>query len=191
MGGCYTMLFHPSVRTADETTGTEQTFSVNHTERCTDCHTGTVHGSLSGMQGRGMRSLGGLYDYDPFRGYDNYGYYDPWFMGSSSYSPYFYDSYYSYRNIPWWLYYVPTDDSGGGESSGESAPALKEKPVRRGGAGGEDLRGYSPPPAASKPASGGAEKPSASPPPSQGQGGSSSGNDDQGKEKPARRGEIK
>jgi hypothetical protein len=28
MGGCYTMLFHTSVRTADETTGTEQAFSL-------------------------------------------------------------------------------------------------------------------------------------------------------------------
>ena len=116
INGCYTMLMHPAVARVDESTGLENTADVNHGERCTDCHTGNVHSSPSGLGGQVGRA-NGWNDYDPYWGNDYNGYYDPWFMGSSMYSPYFYDNYYRYNTIPWWLYY--STPAPNGEPSGK------------------------------------------------------------------------
>ncbi len=187
--GCYTMLYHPSVARIDDSTGEEQPVAVDRSERCTDCHTGTMHGSMQ----RGAMSSAGTsedwYDYDPFHRNDSYGYYDPFFYGTPLRSPYFYDNYYNYRNYPWWIsnrdydeggyYGGDSGGSGGGSGSGTSA---REKPSRR---GGDDTRGYTPLPSTPR-SSTNTEKPSSSAPSS---GGSSS--DDDSKEKPARRGGVK
>jgi hypothetical protein len=181
INGCYTMLLHPPVEKMDEITGLNNTAEVNHGERCTDCHTGNIHGSPAGIGDAGRS--GGYNDYDPYWGNDYNGYYDPWFMGSSRYSPYFYDSYYQYNTVPWWQYYsISSRDRG---SEGHAAP--REKPVRRGGNITNERRGNTPPSMGSIPGSSGAEKPS---PQSPKQDGSSDENDSE-KQKPVRRGGIK
>jgi hypothetical protein len=182
MNGCYTMLVHPGVRTTDNITGAEKTAEVTHAERCTDCHTGDVHGDRSMMRGHRSGVYEGYNDYDPFWGYG--GYYDP-FLSSGVSSSYFFDNYYSYRNLPWWVY-PPAPDEGGNQSAGQQdAPAAKEKPARRGSLSSGDSRGYSPMPTATRGSGAGAEKPSST----TSSGGS--GDDDNGKEKPARRGGIR
>jgi hypothetical protein len=188
--GCYTMLYHPPVAMIDDATGREDPVAVDRSERCTDCHTGQMHGSMDRRAMNSAHVSDGWYDYDPFHRYDSFGYYDPFFYGTPLRSPYFYDNYYSYRNYPWWLSYRNYDDddyydggSGGGVGSG-SGSSVREKPSRR---GGEDTRGYSPLPSSPR-SSPNTEKPSSSTPSS---GGSSSGGDDDSKEKPARRGGVK
>ena len=185
MSGCYTMLVHPGVQTRDEITGAEKAAEVTHMERCTDCHTGDVHGGRSGMRGRHYGAYEGWSDYDPFWGYG--GYYDP-FGSSPLSSSYFSDNYYSYRNLPWWVY-PPYYEGGGSPDPGPvNAPAAKEKPARRGNVGNDDSRGYTPMPSTSRPSGRGeAEKPSTAPTPDNG----SENDSDSDKEKPARRGGIK
>jgi uncharacterized membrane protein YgcG len=186
LNGCYTMLIHPSIREADEDSGTQYERNIAHTERCTDCHTGEVHGQ--GHASRGYRSgvYGDRYDYDPFWSYGSY--YDPWFWGSASYSPYFYDSYYGYRSVPWWLYNIPGND---GTSSEETAPSAKEKPARRGEIGSDsNRRDITPLPSVPRSNTGGAERPASGSSGSSGSNGSSGGSGSD-KEKPARRGGVK
>ena len=182
INGCYTMLIHPPVAKVDEITGLKNNAEVNYGERCTDCHTGNVHGSPSGLGYAGRASAWN--DYDPYWGSDYNGYYDPWFMGSSMYSPYFYDNYYRYNTVPWWLYNsIPSRDRG---SEGQATP--REKPLRRGGAVTNEGRGNPSPSVGSTPGPAGAEKPS---PPATKQDGSTSDDSDSDKKKPVRRGEIK
>jgi len=182
VNGCYTMLIHPPVAIMDETTNLESVEQVDHSQRCTDCHTGNVHGSISGSGRYGGQS--GINDYDPYWGNDYNGYYDPWFMGSSQYSPYFYDNYYQYNTVPWWLYdSIP--ESGG--SSGEKA-VPREKSVRRGGGISNTTRRDSSPSIGSTPGQAGTEKTST---PAPKQDGSSSDDSESDKQKPVRRGGIK
>jgi len=195
--GCYTMLEHPRVSLVDESTGNEEQVTVDHAERCTDCHTGEMHGTMPyGSSGspRSSHASDDWYDYDPFQRDNSYGYYDPFFYSTPLYSPYFYDNYYNYRNNPWWVSY---QGNGGGYSSGGSGgdsgkgsgsgtgTSVKEKPVRR---GGDDPRGFSPLPSSPRPSQN-TEKPSTTTPSPSGS--SSSGNDDSSKEKPVRRGGVK
>lgn len=185
LNGCYTMLVHPGVQTTDDITGAETTAEVTHAERCTDCHTGDVHGSGARMPENHSGAYDGWSDYDPFWGYGNY--YSP-FWSSPLSSPYFSDSYYSYRNLPWWVYPSAVEDDGGSNGERVSAPSAKEKPTRRGNLGTDDSGGYSPLPSASRGSgSRSTEKPAAS---SSTQSGSGS-DSDSGKEKPARRGGIR
>jgi hypothetical protein len=182
MNGCYTMLIHPPVATVDDSTNEETTAEVDHSERCTDCHTGNVHGSVSDS-GMNRGRTGGFNNYDPYWNNDYNGYYDPWFMGSSMYSPFFYDNYYQYNTVPWWLY-NGVQSSGGSEN--QAVP--REKPVRRGGSASEGRRDTSSPSVGSTSRQTGAEK-ETSPAPKQE--GSSSGDTEPEKEKPVRRGGIK
>ena len=182
MNGCYTMLEHPGVQATDDTTGEVITAEVTHAERCTDCHTGNVHGGRAAMREGHSGAYEGWSDYDPF--WDNGNYYDP-FRSSRQSSPYFFDNYYSYRNLPWWVY-PPISEGGGSSDPGQvSAPAAKEKPARRGGMGTEDNRSSTPISSTRSSGGSGADKPSTAPSTP-----SDSGNDSD-KEKPARRGGIK
>lgn len=168
--GCYTMLRHPQVKAYNESSGSEMTEGIGHGERCTDCHTGNVHGATRGV-GRGY----GWSDYDPFWGYN--GYYDPWLYNSWYGSPYFYDNYYHYQTMPWWLY-----DTRGSDTSESAEPGEREKPLRR-GTGSDSRRGSTP----SEPGipGGGIQKPAPSVPPASGENNSP---DNSEKEKPNRRG---
>lgn len=189
VNGCYTMLSHPSVRTADEASGAQYDRQVVHTERCTDCHTGDVHGRGHAFRGARSSAYGDWYDYDPFWGYGSY--YDPWFWGSSYSSPYFYDSYYGYRSVPWWLYDIPSQDVDGDENA---APVPREKPTRRGNIGSDSSRGeFTPMPSVPRSSPGGVERPASGQSGSSGSSGSRgpSGGSDSEKEKPARRGGVK
>jgi hypothetical protein len=184
INGCYTMLSHPSVREADDVSGTQFDRKVAHTERCTDCHTGNVHGNRRAYRGHHSSAYGDWYDYDPWWGYGSY--YDPWFWGSSFSSPYFYDSYYGYRSVPWWLYNIPeTNDT----PSEGNTPVPREKPARR-DIGSDSRRDITPMPSVPRP-SAGVERPASGSSGSSGSGGGSSGSSDNEKEKPARRGGVK
>ena len=177
VNGCYTMLRHPQVITTNDFTDTESITGVNHTERCTDCHTGQIHGS---MYGYGSRY--GWYDYDPFWGYNNY--YDPWFGNTWYSSPYFYDNYYRYNTMPWWVY--DTGNPGSSDSeTGDNEPVQKGKPVRR-NIGSDSGRRYTPP--ADQSTQSGVQKPSAQP---SGSSGNDTSSDGSQKQKPQRRGDLK
>ncbi len=182
MNGCYTMLIHPPVSAVDDVTGMKNSAEVNYGERCTDCHTGNAHSSPSGLGGHVGRA-DGWNDYDPYWGNDYNGYYDPWFMGSSMYSPYFYDNYYRYNTIPWWLYDSKQVPNGSGE---QATP--REKPIRRGVGISDRNRENSTPSVGSTPRPSGAEKQS---PPDTKKEGTSSDDTDSDKQKPVRRGGIK
>ena len=185
MGGCYTMLVHPGVQSRNEIPGAETTAEVTHTERCTDCHNGALHGDSNRMRSRHYGVYEGYSDYDPFWG--NGSYYDS-FGSSPLFSPYFSDNYYNYRSIPWWVYPSGSEGSGITDTGQANSPAAREKPARRGNAGTDDSRGYAPMPSSARPSGGsGAEKPSAAPSPQNG----SENDSDSGREKPARRGGIK
>ncbi len=182
VNGCYTMLSHPVVHSVDEVTGAEGDWEISHTERCTECHTGNVHGRRLGFRGHSSSAYGDWYDYDPFGGYGSY--YDPWLWGSSYSSPYFYDSYHGYRSVPWWLYNLPDSDDSGDTGSG-SVEAPEDKPTRRGDMGERRRDSFSPLPSVPRPASGGVERPAAGTAPAP------SGGSEPEKDKPARRGGMR
>lgn len=183
MNGCYTMLVHPEVQMTDDVTKMEKTVEVTHLDRCTDCHTREgVNGTRAASSGYHSETYEGWSDYDPFWGYE--GYYNPvWTSPFSSTS--FNDNYYSYRNLPWWVYPSASDGGGySGSSQAASSSDVKDKPARR---GTDDSRSGTQAPSISGSSAGsGASKASSAPAQS------GSGNDsDSGKEKPARRGGIK
>jgi len=181
------MFSHPMVREVDDNSGSQYDRNVAHTERCTDCHSGEPHGRMSAFPDRRRSAYGDWYDYDPFWRYGSY--YDPWLWGSSSYSPYFYDGYYGYRSVPWWLYNAPVRDEA---PDLENPQSPREKPLRRGNAGSDAGRkDITPAPSVPRPSSGGVEKPSPSSSGSSSGSNGSSGGSDSEKEKPARRGGVK
>jgi len=177
INGCYTMLIHPQVKLIDDSTGSENQTGVMHSERCTDCHTGQVQGYM-----HGYNSQYGWYDYDPFWGYNSYD--DQWFGYDWYNSPYFYDNYYRYHTMPWWVF----NDGGSAKNvneTEENEPVNKEKPVRR-GLGSDSSQRYTPP--ADKSTETGIQKPSTQPPESSDN--DTTSNDSQ-KQKPTRRGDLK